>query len=31
MSYYLGLTNLVRTPNDEWKNRVLGLSLNYFF
>ena len=31
LNYYHGITNLVRTPGDEWKNRVYGVALNYFF
>ena len=31
VSYYQGLTNLVRSNDDSWKNRVIGVSLNYFF
>ncbi len=30
VSYYKGLTNLVRTTNDEWKNNVLGFAVIYF-
>lgn len=31
LNYYQGLTNLVRSADDSWKNRVIGISLNYFF
>lgn len=31
VNYYSGLTNLLRTEGDEWKNHVIGLSLNFFF
>lgn len=31
VNYYQGLTNLVRSADDSWKNRVIGISLNYFF
>lgn len=29
-SYYRGLTNLLRTDNDSWKNSVFGFALNFF-
>lgn len=29
--YYKGLSNLVRTQGDDWKNRVIGLSVDFFF
>ncbi len=30
VSYYKGLSNLVRTTNDEWKNKVIGVAVIYF-
>lgn len=32
ISYYLGMTNLVRnSPNSEWKNHYIGFSLQFLF
>lgn len=31
INYYQGLTNLIRSANDNWKNRAIGISINYFF
>lgn len=31
LNYYYGLTNIVNTEENTWKNRTFGLSLNYFF
>lgn len=31
LSYYQGLTNIVRSADDSWKNTVIGVSLNFFF
>ncbi len=28
--YYNGLTNVLTTENDQWKNKAIGISLNYF-
>lgn len=30
VNYYHGLTNIVNTDNDTWKNRTIGVSVNYF-
>jgi len=30
VNYYYGLTNVLNTEGDEWKNRGFGISFNYF-
>ncbi|MDY7396953.1 porin family protein [Aureibaculum sp. 2210JD6-5] len=30
INYYHGLTNIMNTDNDTWKNKTIGISVNYF-
>ncbi len=30
LQYYNGLTNILNTDDDQWKNKAFGISLNYF-
>ncbi|RPD96161.1 PorT family protein [Aureibaculum marinum] len=30
LNYYHGLTNIMNTPNDTWKNSTFSVSINYF-